>query len=54
MCFTSLFLITRSQLLKEQKKFNVKFGSLTSKQILEAKKQKINKDILEASSYLKI
>ena len=45
-CFTSLFIITKSQLIKEQNKFIKKFGNLSQEKIELAKKQKVNKEIL--------
>ena len=44
--FASLFLITKLQLLKEQRKFVYKFGLLSTKKVRAAKKQYINKEIL--------
>ena len=44
--FGSLFLITRLQLLKEQKKFAYKFGLLNVEKARVAKLQNINKEIL--------
>ena len=44
--FGSLFLVTKLQLLKEQKKFVSKFGSLNIEKIRVAKLQNINKEIL--------
>ena len=44
--FLSLYLITKMQFLKEQKKFVAKFGSLTTEQANSAKSQRINKEIL--------
>jgi len=44
--FLSLYLITKMQFLKEQKKFVAKFGSLTTDQANSAKSQRINKEIL--------
>ena len=44
--FGSLFLVTKFQLLKEQKKFVSKFGSLNIEKIRVAKLQNINKEIL--------
>ena len=44
--FGSLFLLTKLQLLKEQRKFVYKFGSLSAKKVRAAKKQYINKEIL--------
>ena len=53
-CFLGLYKITKSQLTKEQNKFNVKFGKLNSEQVKEAKKQKIYKEIIAAEIYSKI
>ena len=53
-CFLGLYLITKSQLTKEQNKFNVKFGELNSEQVKEAKKQKIYKEIIAAETFSKI
>ena len=44
--FASLFLITKLQLLKEQKKFVSKFGLLNVEKARVAKSQNINKEIL--------
>ena len=44
--FGSLFLITKLQLLKEQRKFVYKLGSLRVEKVRAAKKQYINKEIL--------
>mgnify|MGYP000011512778 CR=1 FL=1 len=44
--FGSLFLLTKLQLLKEQRKFVYKFGSLSIEKVRAAKKQYINKEIL--------
>ena len=44
--FGSLFLVTKLQLLKEQKRFVSKFGSLNIEKIRVAKLQNINKEIL--------
>ena len=44
--FTSLYLLTKLQLLKEQKRYISKFGSLSEAQIAVAREQKINKEIL--------
>ena len=52
--FAGLYLIIKSQLIKEQKKFKAKFGSLTSGKVLAAKSQKINKEILAAGTFSKI
>ena len=53
-CFLGLYVITKSQLAKEQNKFNDKFGELNSEQVKEAKKQKIYKEIIAAEIYSKI
>ena len=45
--FTSLYLTTKLQLLKEKRKFTDKFGSLSSKQIKIIESQKTNRQILE-------
>ena len=52
--FAGLYLIIKSQLIKEQKKFKAKFGSLTSDKVLAARLQKINKEILAAGTFSKI
>tara|TARA_B100000902_G_C27003327_1_gene760969 strand:+ start:63 stop:296 length:234 start_codon:yes stop_codon:yes gene_type:complete len=52
--FAGLYLIIRSQLIKEQNKFFAKFGKLTSEKVVEAKKQKINQEILAAGIFTKI
>jgi len=44
--FASLYLVTKLQLLKEQKKYIVKFGSLSEAKIAVVREQKINKEIL--------
>ena len=44
--FSSLYLITKVQFIKEQKKFLAKFGSLNSEKAKYAKSQRINKEIL--------
>jgi heme exporter protein D len=44
--FGSLFLVTKFQLLKEQKKFVSKFGLLNVAKARVAKSQNINKEIL--------
>ena len=53
-CFAGLYLVTKSQLIKEQNKFYVKFGELNSDQIQEAKKQKIYKEIIATETFSKI
>ena len=44
--FTVLYFVTRSQFVKEQKKFAIKFGSLNTEKAETAKLQRINKEIL--------
>ena len=53
-CFLGLYIITKSQLTKEQNKFKVKFGELNSEQVKEAKKQKIYKEIITTEIFSKI
>ena len=49
-----MYLIIKSQLIKEQKKFKAKFGSLTADKVLAARLQKTNKEILAAGFFSKI
>ena len=44
--FSALYLITKTQFIKEQDKFVDKFGSLNSEKAKFAKSQRINKEIL--------
>jgi heme exporter protein D len=44
--FGSLFLVTKSQLLKEQKRFISKFGSLSIEKKRVSRLQNVNKEIL--------
>ena len=44
--FSALYLITKTQFIKEQSKFVAKFGSLNSEKAKSAKSQRINKEIL--------
>jgi len=44
--FTTLYVITKIQFVKETKKFMSKFGTLDSKKADVAKSQAINKEIL--------
>ena len=44
--FTVLYFVIRSQFVKEQKKFAVKFSSLNAEKAETAKLQRINKEIL--------
>ncbi|MDB2515442.1 hypothetical protein N9X11_03465 [Candidatus Pelagibacter bacterium] len=48
--FTTLYLVTKLQLLKEQKKFVSKFGSLNTNKARAARLQNINKEILSNTS----
>jgi len=50
----SLYLITKTQLLKEQKKFSSKFGLLSADKARVAKLQNINKEILEGNLVSKV
>ena len=47
--FTTLYLITKTQYIKERNKFVSKFGDLDSKKAEVAKLQTINKEILSSS-----
>lgn len=44
--FVSLYFVTKTQFIREQKKFVAKFGSLETKKAELAKSQRINKEIL--------
>jgi len=44
--FTALYLVTKLQFLKEQKRFASKFGSLNAEQARAARSQNINREIL--------
>ena len=44
--FTALYLVTKIQFVKEQRKFFAKFGSLNKEKANSAKSQRINKEIL--------
>ena len=46
-CFGSLFLVIRTQLLKEQNKFAAKFVLLSAQKTKAARLQDINREILE-------
>ena len=52
--FLTLYTIIKLQLIKEQKKFEIKFSNLALNKIRIAKKQKIYKEILAAKSFNKI
>ena len=47
--FTTLYLITKTQYIKERNKFVSKFGDLDSKKAEVARSQIINKEILSSS-----
>ena len=44
--FATLYFVTKTQFVKEQKKFVAKFGSLDTEKANSAKLQRINKEIL--------
>ena len=48
--FTSLYIITKVQYVREKNKFIAKFGTLKSQRAAFAKSQSINKDILSYTS----
>jgi len=48
--FTTLYFVTKLQLLKEQKKFAFKFGSLNVEKARAARSQNINREILSNTS----
>ena len=48
--FLSLYLVVKSQYVKEKNKFIAKFGNLNSERAASAKLQNINKEILSNSS----
>ena len=50
MSFASLYLVTKLQFLKEQKRFKSKFGSLSEEKAEIAKSHSINKEILSNTS----
>ena len=47
--FTSLYVITKIQYIKERNKFMSKYGALDSKKAEVARSQTINKEILSSS-----
>ena len=49
LCFTALYVIIKTQYVKEKNKFVSKFGALDSKQAEVARSQIINKEILSSS-----
>ena len=48
--FTALYFVTKLQLLKEQKRFASKFGSLNLEKAKVARLQNINREILSNTS----
>tara|TARA_B100001175_G_C19336874_1_gene555388 strand:+ start:50 stop:277 length:228 start_codon:yes stop_codon:yes gene_type:complete len=48
--FTSLYVVTKIQYIKEKKKFIAKFGTLNSERAAFAKSQSINREILSNTS----
>ena len=48
--FASLYLVTKTQFVKEKNKFVAKFGSLNTDKAKSAKTQRINKEILANAS----
>jgi heme exporter protein D len=48
--FTILYFVTKLQLLKEQKRFASKFGSLNFEKARVARSQNINREILSTTS----
>tara|TARA_B100000965_G_C18929666_1_gene472509 strand:- start:294 stop:506 length:213 start_codon:yes stop_codon:yes gene_type:complete len=53
-CFYILYSVIKLQLVREQKKFKVRFESLETDKIEIAKQQEIYKEILATSSATKI
>ena len=50
--FTTLYVITKTQYVKERNKFVFKFGALDSKKAEIAKSQTTNKEILSSSQFI--
>ena len=48
--FATLYFVTKLQLLKEQKRFASKFGSLNAEKARAARSQNINREILSNTS----
>jgi len=48
--FLSLYLVVKTQYVKEKNKFIAKFGNLNSERAASARNQSINKEILSNSS----
>jgi len=53
-CFGILYSVVKFQLIKEQKKFEIKFKNLASEKVELAKKQDTFREILVTSSVSKI
>ena len=53
-CFGILYSVVRLQLLKEQKKFQIKFNNLASEKVELAKKQKTYRELLPNTSISKV
>ena len=49
--FLGLYLVTKMQFVREQRKFVTKFGLLTTEQANSAKSQRINKEILAKAAH---
>ena len=52
MSFFTLYILTKTQYVKEKKKFIAKFGNLNSEKANFAKSQSINKEILSNTSII--
>ena len=52
--FFILYLTTKLQLIREQKKFDIKFKNLSSEKVELAKKQKTYRELLPSTSISKI
>ena len=48
--FISLYIVTKSQYVKEKNKFITKFGNLNAERAASAKLQRINREILSNAS----
>ena len=48
--FISLYIVTKSQYVKEKNKFIAKFGNLNAERAASAKLQRINREILSNAS----
>ena len=52
LCFLSLYIVTKTQYIKEKNKFIAKFGNLNSERAAIAKSQSINREILSKTSII--